>query len=172
MINLPCFIVLLLMMSLAIGLTLVTGDSDEVKSLPGVNFSLPFKHYSGYLEALDGNQFFYWFFESQQDPSKDPVMLWLNGGPGCSSMGGALTENGPLRLVSNQTVEFNPFAWNIRASVLYLESPAGVGFSYSSKGNYTTNDDWTAENNLAALKSFYEKFPYLMVRINLKNHSW
>lgn len=60
------------------------GQSDQVTSLPGLHFKLHFKHYSGYLASANASQLHYWFFESQGDVTKDPVVLWLNGGPGIS----------------------------------------------------------------------------------------
>ena len=137
------------------------GSADEVKSLPGLHSKINFRHYSGYLSALNGSFLHYWFFESQNDPAKDPVVLWLNGGPGCSSMLGALTENGPISLKRNGSVQLNPFGWNQKANIIYMEAPPGVGFSYNLKGEYETGDDQTADNNFAALKSFFEKFPHL-----------
>src|SRR5699024_6315804 len=80
-------------------------SSDQVTSLPNVTFAPNFRHYAGFLESLNNTFLHYWFFESQSgNPSSDPVILWLNGGPVCSSHFGALTENGPLRLHRNGTI--------------------------------------------------------------------
>ena len=108
-------------------------------------------------------QLFYWFYESQSThPHTDPVVLWLNGGPGCSSLFGAFSELGPLRLQLNGSLVENPFAWNLKANLLFLESPPGTGFSYQlNTKKYVTNDDLTAHLNYGALKSFYAKFPHL-----------
>lgn len=134
---------------------------DEIKSLPGLNYSLNFKHYSGYLNADDKkNRFWhYWFTESQSDPAKDPLVLWLNGGPGCSSLLGLLTELGPYSITAEGQVVENKFAWNKRANVIFLESPAGVGYSYAADGDITADDDTTATQNHRALQSFFDKFP-------------
>lgn len=136
---------------------------DEINNLPGLNYSLNFKHYSGYLAADDlkpTNRFWhYWFTESQSDPAKDPLVLWLNGGPGCSSLLGLFTELGPYSITADGQVKDNPFAWNKKANVLFLESPAGVGFSYAADGSITADDDTTAKQNHQALVSFFEKFP-------------
>ena len=105
----------------------------------------------------------YWFIESQQDPSTDPVVLWLNGGPGASSLGGLLYENGPFSINDDgETLRRNPFSWNQHANMLYLESPVGVGFSFNSSGTYTSGDFLQARDNHEALLRFYEKFPNIV----------
>eukprot|EP01018_Ginkgo_biloba_P005867 Gb_20814 [translate_table: standard] len=92
-----------------------------------------------------------------------PLLLWLNGGPGCSSLGyGAMTELGPFRVnPDGKTLSSNPYAWNQVANVLFLESPAGVGFSYSN-----TTDDYnesgdkrTAEDSYMFLVNWFQRFP-------------
>ncbi|XP_023674842.2 lysosomal protective protein-like [Paramormyrops kingsleyae] len=132
---------------------------DLVTSLPGLTESPNFKHYSGYLQAGPGKYFHYWFVESQHSPSTDPLVLWLNGGPGCSSMEGLLAENGPFHLKDDGKVYINPYSWNKQANVLYLDSPAGVGFSYSTSGNYQIGDPQVAEDNYQALQQFFVRFP-------------
>ncbi|XP_055010735.1 cathepsin A-like isoform X2 [Boleophthalmus pectinirostris] len=133
---------------------------DEVNELPGMGFKPNYKQWSGYLQARPGKFLHYWFVTSQNSPSKDPVVLWLNGGPGCSSMEGFLSENGPFHVNENgKTLYENPFSWNKIANVLYLESPAGVGYSYSDDQKYATDDDQVAEDNYKALQSFFSKFP-------------
>lgn len=141
-----------------------TADQDEITELPGLDTAINFRQFSGYLRADSEKRprkfFHYWFVESQSNPAKDPVVLWLNGGPGCSSLGGLFTELGPFTVNSDgKTLQLNDYSWNKVANVLFLESPAGVGFSYSnSLLNYHT-DDTTARENYLALKSFMEKFP-------------
>uniref|UniRef100_A0A669DDX4 Carboxypeptidase n=1 Tax=Oreochromis niloticus TaxID=8128 RepID=A0A669DDX4_ORENI len=117
--------------------------ADEITYLPGLQKQPSFKQYSGYLSVADGKHLHYWFVESQNKPSSDPLVLWLNGGPGCSSLDGLLTEHGPFLI----------------ANMLYLESPAGVGFSYSDDQKYATNDTEVSMNNYLALKEFFRLFP-------------
>ncbi|PRD22315.1 UNVERIFIED_CONTAM: putative serine carboxypeptidase [Trichonephila clavipes] len=86
---------------------------DEVIDLPGLEFPLNYKHYSGYLNATSGRHLHYWFVESQRSPSEDPLLLWLNGGPGCSSLDGFLNELGPLHVSADgKTLYNNTYAWN------------------------------------------------------------
>lgn len=133
---------------------------DEVTHLPGMTFKPNYQQWSGYLQARPGRFFHYWFVTSQRDPAKDPLVLWLNGGPGCSSLDGFLSENGPFHVRDDGfTLYENDFSWNKIANVLYLESPAGVGFSYSDDGKYATDDDQVADDNYKALQSFFVKFP-------------
>ncbi|UNI19924.1 Carboxypeptidase C [Purpureocillium takamizusanense] len=106
------------------------------------------KQYSGYLDnkAVDKHLFF-WFFESRNDPAKDPVILWLNGGPGCSSMIGLFAEVGPAS-IPNKDLEpvRNPNSWNNNASVIFLDQPVNVGYSHSSQ---------TVDTSAAAAKDVY-----------------
>jgi carboxypeptidase C (cathepsin A) len=79
---------------------------------------------------------------------------------GCSSLLGLMTENGPFTVQDDgRTLKLNPTAWNIHANMIWLESPTGVGFSWSSGGNYTTGDDQTAEDNYQFLLQFFTMFP-------------
>uniref|UniRef100_A0A3B3CZ54 Lysosomal protective protein n=1 Tax=Oryzias melastigma TaxID=30732 RepID=A0A3B3CZ54_ORYME len=134
--------------------------ADKITYMPGLYKQPSFKQFSGYLKGTQGKHLHYWFVESQSNPSQDPVVLWLNGGPGCSSLYGLLTEHGPFRIMDNgATVQYNPYSWNKIANVLYLESPVGVGFSYSDDEKYTTNDTEVSLNNYLALKDFFRLFP-------------
>lgn len=73
----------------------------------------------------------YWFFESRNAPSTDPVTLWMTGGPGCSSEVALFGENGPcsVNAAGNATIH-NPYSWNAKSNLLYIDQPTGTGFSY------------------------------------------
>ena len=143
------------------------GEADEItESLPGVNFELNFKHFSGFLQVSANHFLHYWFVTSQGNAAKDPLVFWFNGGPGCSSIDGLLNEMGPYVVQPDgRTLAKNPYSWNRYASVVYIEAPAGVGFSYASDGNTTTNDDLTSLENYEAIKQFFAKHPAF------RNHS-
>ncbi|XP_041454871.1 lysosomal protective protein-like [Lytechinus variegatus] len=133
---------------------------DEVTNLPGLKTQPSFRHYSGYLNASGQDRLHYWFVESQNDPANDPVVLWMNGGPGCSSMDGMLSELGPFHVNSDgQTLYMNKYSWNTVANVIFLEAPAGVGYSYNPTKEYATDDDKVSMGNYLALQSFFKKFP-------------
>ncbi|KAM8946654.1 lysosomal protective protein-like [Pelodytes ibericus] len=139
-------------------------SADEIIYMPGLAKQPSFRQYSGYLTVPGGKHLHYWFVEAEKDPSSSPLVLWLNGGPGCSSLDGLLTEHGPFLIQPDgSTLEYNTYSWNKIANVLYLESPAGVGFSYSDDKNYQTNDTEVAHNNYLALKEFFRLFPEFSV---------
>nr|XP_045616427.1 lysosomal protective protein-like [Procambarus clarkii] len=145
---------------LAIG-ALGAPAADEITHLPGLNHIIPFRHYSGYLSGAEGKNLHYWFVESSRSPADDPLVLWMNGGPGCSSMEGLLAELGPYRVnPDGKTLKKNIYAWNTMANVLFLEAPACVGYSYDSNGDCSTGDNETSLSNYLALKDFFTtKFP-------------
>lgn len=87
---------------------------------------------------------YFWFFESRTDPANAPLSIWMNGGPGASSMEGLFQENGPctVNLDSNSTT-LNPWSWNNEVNMLYIDQPTEVGFSYHELRNGTY--DWITD---------------------------
>ncbi|XP_051188149.1 serine carboxypeptidase 1 [Lolium perenne] len=137
---------------------------DEIPALPGQPV-VGFRQYGGYVtvDEKNGRALFYYFVEAASDPAAKPLLLWLNGGPGCSSIGyGAMMELGPFRVNSdNKTLSTNKHAWNNVANVIFLESPAGVGFSYSNTtSDYDdSGDQRTADDAFLFLVNWLERFP-------------
>jgi cathepsin A (carboxypeptidase C) len=114
------------------------------------------KQYSGYLDVDDDKHFFFWFFESRNDPKNDPVVLWLNGGPGCSSFTGLFMELGPSSIDKNIKIVHNPYSWNANASVIFLDQPVNVGYSYSD--NDVSSTEAASKDVYAFLTLFFDKF--------------
>ncbi|KAL2491643.1 Serine carboxypeptidase-like 40 [Abeliophyllum distichum] len=139
-------------------------EKDRIEKLPGQP-PVRFKQYGGYItvDQKAGRAFYYYFAEAQHSKESLPLLLWLNGGPGCSSLAyGAMQELGPFRVKSDgKTLFKNKFAWNYAANVLFVESPAGVGFSYSNTtSDYGKNGDRkTATDNYVFLLNWLERFP-------------
>lgn len=116
------------------------------------------KQYSGYLDDNENDKhLFYWFFESRNDPKNDPVVLWLNGGPGCSSLTGLFMELGPSSITEDVKVKYNPSSWNANASVIFLDQPVNVGYSYSSGS--VSNTVAAGKDVYALLTLFFKQFP-------------
>ncbi|VDN07425.1 unnamed protein product, partial [Thelazia callipaeda] len=106
--------------------------SDLITNLPGLTFDPGFKQ----------------LLEAENNPSEAPLLLWLNGGPGCSSLGGLFTELGPFRVNQDgETLFENIYTWNKGANVLYFESPYG-----------------TAIDNADALEVFFGRYPEYLGR--------
>lgn len=151
------------------GMASAAVDADEVTSLPGWTGKLPSKQYSGYLNFGPNNRkhMHYWYVESTgkdpQDPST-PTLVWLNGGPGCSSLDGWYYEQGPFRGSKDdpKTLIENPATWAKLGNMIFLESPVGVGFSYSDDASdYDQNDDKSSQDNLHAIEAFFGAYPEL-----------
>lgn len=101
---------------------------------------------------------FYWLFPSRSNPDKDPLIIWLTGGPGCSSELAIFVENGPMRLEHGLPVK-NEISWNNNANLLYLDQPIGTGYSHGSIFNLPKNEQKVREQFGIFIRKFYEKFP-------------
>ncbi|XP_057962294.1 serine carboxypeptidase-like 20 [Malania oleifera] len=142
-------------------------QGSQITNIPGFKGTLPSKHYSGY-QTIDGNavkNLFYYFVESEGNPKIDPLVLWLNGGPGCSSFDGFIYEHGPFNFQAGETkdklptLHLNPYSWSKVSNIIYLDSPAGVGFSYSTNRNaYTTGDVQTALDTHNFLLQWFKEY--------------
>ncbi|EXC29952.1 Serine carboxypeptidase-like 20 [Morus notabilis] len=140
-----------------------------VTQLPGFDGTFPSKHYSGYIN-IDGNpagkNLFYYFVVSERSPATDPVVLWLNGGPGCSSFDGFVYEHGPFSFEEGKPkgslpkLHLNAYTWTKVSNIIYLDSPVGVGFSYSKDPTkYKTGDQQTSADTHTFLLQWFEQFP-------------
>ncbi|KAJ3376211.1 Cell death protease [Allomyces arbusculus] len=102
---------------------------------------------------------FFWLVEKEKQALRvDKTIIWLNGGPGCSSIEGMLLENGPFLVESDGSLTKNAHSWHKHANVLYVDQPAGTGFSTGSKA---TNQKEIAADFVLFLKGFFDVFPQL-----------
>ncbi|KAJ4881550.1 Serine carboxypeptidase-like 44 [Raphanus sativus] len=143
-------------------------EEDLVTKLPGQP-EVAFRQFAGYVDVdvKAGRSLFYYFVEAEKQPHTKPLTLWLNGGPGCSSIGGgAFTELGPFYPTGDgRGLRRNSKSWNKASNLLFVDSPAGVGWSYSNTtSDYTTGDKSTAKDMLVFLFRWLEKFPEFRTR--------
>ncbi|KAG2727717.1 hypothetical protein I3843_01G165700 [Carya illinoinensis] len=127
----------------------VSLSGTVVKTLPGFAGDLPFTLETGYIGVGDTEdvQLFYYFVESQRSPAQDPVVLWLTGGPGCSTLLAFFYESGPLGFTYSEyngslpSLHLNPYTWTKSLNIIYVDAPVGTGFSYSttSEGYYSSD---------------------------------
>ena len=157
-------------------------SADEIKTLPGWAGPLPSRMWSGFLsggsDVQNGvtysKQMWYMAAEcTAPDPTTCPVLLWSNGGPGASSAYGFFTELGPFTLSSESlatsppTLFANPYSWTNLATVVILNGPAPVGYSFCSpagpSGSFAScgswNDTRTALANEVFVRSLFAAFP-------------
>ncbi|XP_072982119.1 serine carboxypeptidase-like [Typha latifolia] len=118
-------------------------------------------HHAGYyhLPHTHDAKMFYFFFESRQR-KEDPVVIWLTGGPGCSSELAVFYENGPFTIANNMSLVWNEFGWDKISNLIYVDQPTGTGFSYSSDKRDTRHDEKGVSDDLYDfLQEFFTKHP-------------
>ncbi|KAK1985152.1 serine carboxypeptidase [Colletotrichum cereale] len=132
-----------------------------VHELPGAPKEPFIKMHAGHVEVTpehNGNLFF-WHFQNQHIANKQRTVIWLNGGPGCSSEDGALMEVGPYRLKDENTLEYNNGSWNEFANLLFVDNPVGTGFSYVDTNSYLHDLPEMADQFVQFLEKWFAMFP-------------
>lgn len=135
------------------------------------------KSISGYMD-VKGSKFdesgdkhlFFWMFEKRaneneekdndedEDGDEIPLVVWLTGGPGCSSTLALLTENGPCKVNDDgKSTTVNPYSWTEAAHVLWLDQPAGVGFSYGDEND--SGEEMVGEDAYYFFQAFFKSHP-------------
>lgn len=137
-----------------------------VTNLPGLLENIPDDHkplmFAGQLELHPENQtnYFFWSFKQDENgyiPKSNRTIFWLNGGPGCSSMDGALMEVGPLRVNNQNKVIYNPGSWHEVADIVFVDQPVNTGFSYGSVFSHELDEiTWTF---LKFMEEYFKIFP-------------
>ncbi|KAJ5570954.1 Peptidase S10 serine carboxypeptidase [Penicillium sp. DV-2018c] len=160
-------------------LSLVIDSRDtsqfKVHSLPGVT-GLP-ASWAGRLPVPgvpNGNEIFFWLFEAEQREYDDNLIIWFNGGPGCSSLIGLTTGNGPITFDGNSTrFNHNPHSWTKLGNVLYVDQPVGTGFSTASFPYPVKDNDRVTSDFTQWLRGFFDYFPHLQSKqIHLMGESY
>ncbi|XP_071932759.1 serine carboxypeptidase-like [Coffea arabica] len=119
-------------------------------------------HHAGYfnLPHTVGARMFYFFFESRRKNNSDPVVIWLTGGPGCSSELALFYENGPFHITDGLSLVWNNFGWDKISNIIFVDQPTGTGFSYSSSNDDIRHDEKGVSNDLYDfLQAFFRKHP-------------
>ncbi|XAR72139.1 Carboxypeptidase C [Bertholletia excelsa] len=118
-------------------------------------------HHAGYykIEHSHAARMFYFFFESRNS-TQDPVVIWLTGGPGCSSELALFYENGPFKIEKNLSLVWNKYGWDKASNLLYVDQPTGTGFSYSSDIRDFRHEEKGVGNDLYDfLQAFFAEHP-------------
>ncbi|XP_011880871.1 PREDICTED: venom serine carboxypeptidase [Vollenhovia emeryi] len=142
------------------------GKIDEARSKAVVQHKEmgDISSYSGYFTVNKeyNSNLFFWFFPAMHNPKTAPVVLWLQGGPGATSMFGLFMENGPFIVTANKTLTTRKYSWNIAHNLIYIDNPVGTGYSFTGddKG-YVRNETQVGRDIHSALVQFFLLFPEL-----------
>eukprot|EP01132_Coremiostelium_polycephalum_P005188 gene5188-6458_t len=138
------------------------GDCSELEDIKDLRETATPFTFSGFFNVnstYDSN-LFYWFFEAQNGDKNAPILLWLQGGPGGTSLFGLFVENGPYSILDDLSMVPKNVTWNANYAMLYVDNPVGTGFSYTgSIDGFATNQDEIATNLYNLLQQFFQVYP-------------
>lgn len=134
-----------------------------IHDLPGAPAEPRLDMYAGHIEvdAEHHGNLFFWLVKNRHIADRQRTVLWFNGGPGCSSMDGALMEVGPYRVQKDGKLKLQDGSWDEFANVVFIDQPVGTGFSYADTNAYPHEMDTVAASVVTFLTRFYEIFPEL-----------
>src|SRR5204863_5963709 len=125
----------------------------QVTSMPDVDFKIG-EMYAGNIPiGTNESEALYFVFHPKLGAPSEDLTIWLNGGPGCSSLEGFFQENGLIQWTWGQfSPTINPYSWVNLTNVLWVEQPVGTGFSI---GEITA----TSQEDIAAdFVKFFKNF--------------
>jgi vitellogenic carboxypeptidase-like protein len=134
------------------------GQIDEARKLSRVPAIQGLSSYAGFftVNASSDSNMYFWFFPAQSNKTSAPLLLWLQGGPGGSSLFGLFIENGPLYVSKNGSVFRRDITWNTNYHMLYIDNPVGTGFSFTNEsGGYARDETEVGINLYSALTQFF-----------------
>ncbi|RXG73445.1 putative serine carboxypeptidase CPVL [Armadillidium vulgare] len=144
---------------------LEAGKTEEAQKLSKVRLGHRYGHsFSGFFTVNKkyNSNLFFWFFPARTNAATAPVVVWLQGGPGGSSLFGLFAENGPFYVNEEQHLLHRNYSWNYELNVLYIDNPVGTGFSFTDREEgYARNEADVGRDLYSALTQFYQLFPEL-----------
>ncbi|RAL58922.1 hypothetical protein DID88_009213 [Monilinia fructigena] len=147
-------------------------EKYRVESLPDIPFDIG-EMYAGLMpiDMKNKSRGLYFVFEPTVGEPVDEVTIWLNGGPGCSSLEAFFQENG--RFIWSwgmYTPQINPYSWVNLTNVLWVEQPVGTGFSI---GEVTaTSEEEIAEDFVSFFLNFQKTFGIKNFKIYVTGESY
>ncbi|KAI0773275.1 alpha/beta-hydrolase [Trametes elegans] len=151
-------------------------DYFQVKdALPNVTWSAP-RTFAGNIPVNrpghPNNTLFFWAAEKQagsltsgaSDNADTPWGIWLNGGPGASSMVGFTIENGPIHINANLSAQQNQYSWHQLSDYIWIDQPVGVGYSTADSAGYAQDEDQVGTDFMGFLTNLVKVFPSLQTR--------
>lgn len=141
------------------------GKIKEARSLSRVKLGHRYGHsFSGFLtvnKTYESNLFF-WFFPARMGADTAPVLVWLQGGPGGSSLFGLFAEHGPFNVDESLRIVPRNYSWTKTHNLLYIDNPVGTGFSFTrNDAGYARNETDVGRDLYAAIVQFFMLFPEL-----------
>ncbi|EED20240.1 pheromone processing carboxypeptidase KexA [Talaromyces stipitatus ATCC 10500] len=166
---------LLLLLSSPICALAQSAADYYVKSIPGQPDGPLLKMHAGHIEvdAQTNGHLFFWHFQNRHIANRQRTIIWLNGGPGCSSMDGALMEIGPYRVKDDHTLVYNNGSWDEFANLLFIDQPVGTGFSYVNTNSFLHDLDHVSSHMVTFLDKWFAMFPeYESDDLYIAGESW
>lgn len=139
-----------------------TEEARKKSAVVGMTQFKSVKSYSGYLtvDAHYNSNLFFWYFPAEVDPATAPVVLWLQGGPGASSLFGLFTENGPFEFEGDK-IKLREYRWNKKLNLIFIDNPVGTGFSFTDdEAGYSRNERQVGHNLYEAMTQIFELFDF------------
>ena len=136
-------------------------SSQASSSRVGIQANVHFYRHIEVTPEHNGNLFF-WHFENRHIANRQRTVIWLNGGPGCSSEDGALMEIGPYRVMDESNgpkLAYNDGSWDEFANVLFVDNPVGTGFSFVDTDSFVHELPEMANQFIQFLETWFAVFP-------------